>query len=637
MMRIICLLLISVVSVYTQNNIRILRDVIAPDDVRTANLFSMLGINASQSELEGIPYINSDIQWLVHLEETGIGFNPRFVLELFNTEESPHYQIIAIEIMSSIYDGACGLEEDDLAMISRLEVQIGYDDVFSDVNTTSYLTEGFLDMELLGLTDTNNYIRFRIPPMNGDEIRFVLEDTNPSFQAGSTNLCLQFEFIGLDLNAGTELPPGPLSLLQYNMQEPTFSYTMIDPYDDVMYNGAREMLYTGARGKLTDGIIGTDPDVVEEWVGFDDLAGLQLFFDEIYSVKEIRVYYWSDEVNGAAEPMGDARNRDGNRIMRFQFTTYVYDASVPQLMVYAGEADSPVDLDYVLLRLRTPEASVLISEVSVLREDAAGRLVDVSTGFTQSRISFVPEISADSATTMTSTNTRLPPSPQVTLISSAVIYGAIGIVSCLFLVIASMCIIFVIIFCVIRTRVKKEIIRIQVQHSPVRRKSSSRYEGLTLNGEGNYAEVENVYAQVDRTLPLPPIPGEETKSKQLVKDDSYIEMERSPSYKTNANGLKIDTRQTSKLVTMRTLSEDDYAPVTPPSASIDAKGPPKRVLSDPYVVVTPPPASNEFKLTGIEENQEPVDADRQNPSLAHGIPSISNEYTPMGTKDSPVM
>ena len=373
-----------------------------------------------------------------------------------------------------------------------------------------------------------------------------------------------------------------------------------------------------------------------------DQAGLRLFFNQSYPVKEIRVYYWNDLVMGVSSPMGGVRNREGDRITQFSFSSQIVDASVASLSMYTGVINTPMELDYLELILRTPDQGLLLAEVSVLQEVAPGQLIDLVSG----EKSLSPELGTSTAAATATTSSLpspatppLPPrpvGPEVLII----VYASMGIIGSLSIVIVCMCLLFLVIFLCMRSGAKRK-----RPHSP-EPKHSSLMRQLSGLGAGDkthynkfeagtdlYTEMDNIYQQVDRPLPLPPVPGDTAPPQHLSKDDSYIEMQQT------GIGLRIDTGDRPQLKQMRTLSEDDYAPVTPPSVPVGSKEPPARLISDPYVAVTPPyNAQTGFKLTQepIEEQYEAVTPpDSAGHTMATlGVSSIPNQYVSMAPAES---
>ena len=366
-------------------------------------------------------------------------------------------------------------------------------------------------------------------------------------------------------------------------------------------------------------------------MGFTESAGLRFFFNQTYPVSQIRVYVWSDLVNGAATPTGEVRGKSG-RIMGFDSFTEVVNDDLPELQVITVNAGEPMMLDFIELPLRASGQGLLVTEVSVL-EEIDSELIDIATGLIGDEVQFVPSIS----TATTSTPTIQPTTQAPLNLSDIVIFVSIGLIACLFFTIALMCLVFVAIFCCMRARAQKEIVRVKAHPSLIRQlsdkymnpSSKPSYDQFQQPNE-TYSELDNVYQEVDRhvTLPLPPIPTEESKSSSfLAKEDSYIEMQATPEARQSG------TKSQAQLTTMRTFSEDDYVPVTPPHTSN-----PKRQISDPYVAVTPPEDDRVFNLTQIEEKYEaitpPESADYNMENL--GRISFPNPYVTMATKDTPM-
>ena len=367
------------------------------------------------------------------------------------------------------------------------------------------------------------------------------------------------------------------------------------------------------------------------------------------------MYFWNDLLYGVVTPTGGVRNRDGNRIMQFSFSTQSVDSSIANLNAYTGVINPPIMMDYLELVLRTTDQALLITEVSVLQDLGAGELEDIATGFSQK--SFSPEIgtATTSSPSETSSDTSPAPSPRPPMPTSAslvltIVYASVGIVSCLSLVIVSMCMVFLVIFfCMRRGARKQRSISPVPKHASLMRQLSDKYLGtgdkLSYNqfaetGTDLYTEMDNIYQQVDRPLPLPPVPGEVTAPRGTMgKEDSYMEMQQT-GQSGSGIGLRIDTGERPPLKALRTLSEDDYAPVTPPSVPVGVKEPPMRLISDLYVAVTPPhdTKSQELKLSHqtIEEQYEAVTPPEPgNIALAMlGMSSIPNQYVSMATGDS---
>ena len=357
-------------------------------------------------------------------------------------------------------------------------------------------------------------------------------------------------------------------------------------------------------------------------MGFTESAGLRIFFNKAYPVSQIAVYVWSDLANGADTPTGEVRDKLG-RIMEFQFSTEVYDSDLPMLQVYTGGVQDPIMLDFLELPLRTSGQSLLVTEVSVLQDTDNG-LEDIATG--QMNVEFVPVI-----TTTTSSVSTMQPPPL--MISETIIYAVVGIIACLLVTVGIMCFMFVIIFCFMWTRARKENVSTKTHPSLIRQLSDKyinpsnkpAYDQFQKPDE-TYSEIDNVYQEVERhvTLPLPPIPTEESKpNTHLNKEDSYIEMQATPETRQNPK-----TRQMSQMRTMRTFSEDDYVPVTPPHTSG-----PDRQISDLYVAVTPPEDDRCFNLTQVEEKSEAA-VEYNMTNLSRN--SLPNAYVTMETKDTPM-
>ena len=114
MMKIFCLLLLSLASVHGQMNTRILRDVINPDMISRDRLLAGLEAGA----LDEVPYVGSSTRYLPT--------QPDF---LFILEEegpaSPHFLISAIEISSITEEGDCNLAIGAPSRITELTVEIG--------------------------------------------------------------------------------------------------------------------------------------------------------------------------------------------------------------------------------------------------------------------------------------------------------------------------------------------------------------------------------------------------------------------------------------------------------------------------------------------------------------------------------
>ena len=363
------------------------------------------------------------------------------------------------------------------------------------------------------------------------------------------------------------------------------------------------------------------------------------------------MYYWNDLSFGMATPTGGVRNRNRNRIMQFSFNTQSVDPNIPNLSVYRGVINNPMEMDYMELLLRTSDQALLISEVSVLQELASGELIDIATDLTQKI--FSPGIDSTAFPTDTfSTGIRtLPPLPTSDSQVLTIVYVSMGIIGFLSILIVSMCCLFLVIFLCMRRGAKRQ----QRTHSPpapkhasLMRQLSDKYLGtgdkacynqFSPAGGEVYTEMENIYQQVDRPLPLPPVPGQETSpSRNFSKEDSYIEMQ--VSQKGPGIGLRIDTGERPPLKGMRTLSEDDYAPVTPPSVPVGVKEPPMRLISDPYVPVTPPhELKPDMKLSRqiIEETYEAVTPPETGGHTMDmlGMTSIPNQYVSLTPADTP--
>ena len=349
---------------------------------------------------------------------------------------------------------------------------------------------------------------------------------------------------------------------------------------------------------------------------------MRIFFAEEYPVSQISVYYWSDLVNEADAPTGEAKDKSGNRIQQLAFRTEVYDTDLPNLQVYILEASVPVMLDFIELPLRTTSQGLLVTEVSVLQL-INGESVDIATGLFDDEIEFVPEII---------------PATSIPL-TQIIIYASVATIASFVLTIVVMCIVFAVIFWCMRAGLKKDIIRAK-SHPSIIRQLSDKYINPSCKPnydqfqqpDETYSEIGNVYHEIERhvTLPLPPIPTEESKRSPLPKDDSYIEMQDTPEARQNPK-----RHQMSEMKSMRTLSEDDYVPVTPPHSSG-----PDRQISDPYVAVTPPEDDRIFNLTQIEERNEPDTASASD-AMAYnmeklGRNSLPNAYVTMATKDTPM-
>ena len=111
---IVCLLLLSLVSVHGQMSTRLLRDVINPDPTTRDRLLE--GLDAAV--LDEIPYVGSNIHYLTSLLEFV------FILEEEGTD-SPHFRISAIEISSLSGVEDCEMATGDLSQITELQVEIG--------------------------------------------------------------------------------------------------------------------------------------------------------------------------------------------------------------------------------------------------------------------------------------------------------------------------------------------------------------------------------------------------------------------------------------------------------------------------------------------------------------------------------
>ena len=356
-------------------------------------------------------------------------------------------------------------------------------------------------------------------------------------------------------------------------------------------------------------------------------AALRLFFDQQYPVLDITVYYWMDTVNGAFGPTGGARNIQG-QLSQFDFLS-IPDPVVPGLYKYTALADSPVQLDYIELPLQTADG-LLITEVEIMDEDLM--LLTTTTSVSPPVATSFTDVSSSSPGGLS----PRPPPASSSLPVDTIIYAVVGVVGCGCA--STICIVLIVVLVAgfvflrrssKRRRSSRDILsssatsNSQAHTSLVRRLSDKylgsqgpSYDKFQTPDTGDYANADgdNLYQQIDRPLPLPPVPGQKSG---LAKEDSYIEM---------TPNLTIELKE-RKLRSMRTLSEDDYMPVTPPSASASSKQPPERLISDPYVAVTPPHSPNKPVTQIKEENYEavtPPDSNAQ-PTF-HGMTSVPNEY-----------
>ena len=363
-------------------------------------------------------------------------------------------------------------------------------------------------------------------------------------------------------------------------------------------------------------------------------AALRLFFNQQYLVSNISVYYWMDTVNGALPPTGGARDIQG-QLSQFDFQS-IPDPVVPGLYKYTALADPPVQLAYIELPLMTADG-LLITEVEILDENFMQLTTTTSA---TSTTSVSPPVATSSADVSSSSPGGPSPPASSSLPVDTIIYAVVGVVGCGCA--STICIVLIVVLVAGFVFLHKGSKRRQSSrdilsssgtsnsqaHASLARRLSDKYLGsqgqsydkFQTPDTGDYANADgdNLYQQIDRPLPLPPVPGQKS---ELAKEDSYTEM--TPTSKPD---LTIELKE-RKLRAMRTLSEDDYMPVTPPSASASSKQPPERLISDPYVSVTPPHSPNKPVTQIKEENYEAVTPPDSNAHLTfQGITSVPNEY-----------